>query len=224
MSNARAAHSMRAFDAPNACILYVRSTVRACRSHCAHWMCMRACVCAYGPERACTWHVGAQLICAFKQCRASCAYRKMRHQNIFPFWVPDLSACRASLHTVTRVLEFAPRWEFVRVDGFAMARSACVKCAWHRHCLRAAGVLSASIGCASVHRFAHTVQSVRERGMRAHHLNARSGNCTHHGPTAKCGTKACHRFGDTIWARCARSCKLWRALGVCAALEVCARR
>ena len=47
----------------------------------------------------------------------------------------------------------------------------------------------------------------------AHSLYERSSNCTHHGPTIKCVTKTCPRFGDTISARCTRRCKWWRALG-----------
>ena len=81
-----------------------------------------------------------------------------------------------------------------------------------------------ALPCASAHVFAHAIQSALERGMRAASLYERSSNCAHQGPAAKSGTKTCPRFGDTILARFARSCKRRRARGMRAARTRNARR
>ena len=80
-----------------------------------------------------------------------------------------------------------------------------------------------ALPCASAHVLAHAIQSALERGMCAASLYERSSNCAHHGPTIKCGTKTCSRFGDTILARCARRCKWWRALGCAPRGSFCSR-
>ena len=87
------------------------------------------------------------------------------------------------------------------------------------------GALVASITCiecTSAHVFG-TRSRAHLHVICAHSLYERSSNCAHQGPTAKCGTKTCPRFGDTILARFARRCKRRRARGIRAARGVCLR-
>ena len=54
----------------------------------------------------------------------------------------------------------------------------------------------------------------------AHSLYEPSRNCAQHGSTQNFGTKSCSHFGDTIRARHARRCRLWRALWVRSARNI----